>query len=61
MIEQIHQQTGHGIRPICQVLAVPRSSYYHASNPRAFGLNLSSAFTCWDQISARQKGIKMFR
>ena len=33
MIEQIHQQTGHGIRPICQVLAVPRSSYYHASNP----------------------------
>ena len=32
MIEQIHQQTGHGIRPICQVLAVPRSSYYHASN-----------------------------
>ena len=33
MIEQIHQQTGHGIRPIYQVLVVPRSSYYHASNP----------------------------
>ena len=33
MIEHIHQQTGHGIRPICQVLGVPRSSYYHASRP----------------------------
>ncbi len=33
MIEYIHQQTGHGIRPICQVLGVPRSSYYHASQP----------------------------
>ena len=33
MIEHIHQQTGHGIRPICQVLGVPRSSYYHASQP----------------------------
>ena len=33
MIERIHQKTGHGIRPICQVLGVPRSSYYHASQP----------------------------
>lgn len=33
MIDLIHQQTGHGIRPICQVLEVPRSSYYHASQP----------------------------
>lgn len=33
MIEHIHQQTGHGIRPICQVLGVPRSSYYHAAKP----------------------------
>ncbi len=33
MIEGIDRQTGHGIRPICQVLEVPRSSYYHASRP----------------------------
>jgi putative transposase len=33
MIESIHHQTGHGIRIICQVLEVPRSSYYHASKP----------------------------
>ena len=33
MIESIHHQTGHGIRIICQVLDVPRSSYYHASKP----------------------------
>ena len=33
MIDSIHQQTGHAIRPICQVLGVPRSSYYHASEP----------------------------
>jgi hypothetical protein len=33
MIESIHHQTGHGIRIICQVLEVPRSSYYHASRP----------------------------
>jgi putative transposase len=31
MIEHIHQSTGHGIRPICKVLEVPRSSYYHAA------------------------------
>lgn len=33
MIESIHQQTRHPIRAICQVLEVPRSSYYHASRP----------------------------
>ena len=33
MIQSIHRQTGHAIRPICQVLGVPRSSYYHASEP----------------------------
>ena len=33
MIDHIHQETGHGIRPICKVLGVPRSSYYHASEP----------------------------
>ena len=33
MIESIHHQTGHGVRLICQVLGVPRSSYYHASKP----------------------------
>lgn len=31
MIDDIRQSTGHGIRPICDVLGVPRSSYYHAA------------------------------
>ena len=31
MITLIHQGTGHGIRRICVVLQVPRSSYYHAA------------------------------
>jgi putative transposase len=31
MIEHIRQTTGHGIRPICAALEVPRSSYYHAA------------------------------
>ena len=35
MISDIQLQTGHGIRTICQVLCVPRSSYYHASEPTA--------------------------
>ena len=33
MIESIHHQTGHSIRIICQVLEVPRSSFYHTSKP----------------------------
>jgi putative transposase len=33
MIGEIHQTTGHGIRPICATLGVPRSSYYHAAAP----------------------------
>jgi len=33
MIESIRQSTGHGIRPICAALRVPRSSYYHAAEP----------------------------
>ena len=33
MIMDIHESTGHGIRPICAVLGVPRSSYYHAAEP----------------------------
>ena len=33
MIEDIHQATGHGIRPICASLQVPRSSFYHAASP----------------------------
>jgi hypothetical protein len=35
MIDQIHRETGHPIRPICKVLCVPRSSYYHAATPTA--------------------------
>jgi transposase InsO family protein len=35
MIHQIHQSTGHGIRPICATLEVPRSSYYHAAEATA--------------------------
>jgi len=33
MIEDIRHFTGHGIRPICDALGVPRSSYYHAAEP----------------------------
>jgi putative transposase len=33
MIGDIRQSTGHGIRPICAALGVPRSSYYHAAEP----------------------------
>ena len=35
MIEDIRTATGHGIRPICATLGVPRSSYYHAAEPTA--------------------------
>jgi len=33
MIEEIRHSTGHGLRRICKVLQVPRSSYYHAAEP----------------------------
>lgn len=33
MIVDIRQSTGHGVRPICAALGVPRSSYYHAAQP----------------------------
>ncbi len=33
MIEDIRATTGHGVRRICDVLGVPRSSYYHAASP----------------------------
>lgn len=33
MIEDIRNATGHGVRPICKVLGVPRSSYYHGAAP----------------------------
>lgn len=33
MIEDIRQFTGHGVRPICAALGVPRSSFYHAAEP----------------------------
>lgn len=33
MIEDIRHFTGHGVRPICDTLGVPRSSYYHAAQP----------------------------
>ena len=33
MIDDIRHATGHGIRSICAVLGVPRSSYYHAAEP----------------------------
>ena len=33
MIDEIRQTTGYPLRPICQVLGVPRSSYYHAAAP----------------------------
>jgi transposase InsO family protein len=33
MITSITQSTGHGVRLVCEVLRVPRSSYYHAATP----------------------------
>ena len=39
MIDGIHRDTGHGIRPICDALGVPRSSYYHAARPTASQLS----------------------
>ena len=33
MTDDIHQATGHGVRPICASLQVPRSSLYHAASP----------------------------
>lgn len=33
MIRLIHRDTGHSVRLICQCLAVPRSSHYHAAPP----------------------------
>lgn len=33
MIDDIRAATGHGIRPICASLQVPRSSFYHAASP----------------------------
>ena len=33
MIGEIQRATGYPLRPICQVLGVPRSSYYHAAKP----------------------------
>ena len=35
MIDEIRSTTGRGIRPICEALGVPRSSYYHAAEPTA--------------------------
>jgi transposase InsO family protein len=39
MIGEIHAATGHSIRRICEVLGVPRSSYYHAATPTASELS----------------------
>jgi putative transposase len=33
MIASITHSTGHGVRRVCAVLQVPRSSYYHAAAP----------------------------
>lgn len=35
MIKRVAQETGASIRRVCQVLAVPRSSFYHAATPTA--------------------------
>lgn len=39
MIDRIHLETGHGVRSICKVLELPRSSYYHAATPTASQLS----------------------
>jgi putative transposase len=33
MITTINEATGHSVRRVCEVLRVPRSSYYHAAEP----------------------------
>jgi putative transposase len=33
MIDDIHRDTGHSVRRICQCLRLPRSSHYHAAQP----------------------------
>lgn len=38
MIACIQEQTGAGIRVICRVLGLPRSSYYHAGEPTGTAL-----------------------
>ena len=39
MIDEIQRATGYPLRPICRVLGVPRSSYYHAASPTATELS----------------------
>lgn len=39
MIDAIRAITSHGVRRICEVLDVPRSSYYHAASPTATALS----------------------
>ena len=39
MIDAIRATTSHGVRRICEVLDVPRSSYCHAASPTATALS----------------------
>lgn len=39
MIDEIQRATGYPLRSICEVLGVPRSSYYHALKPTASELS----------------------
>lgn len=39
MIDDLRATTGQGVRRICGVLGVPRSSYYHAASPTASELS----------------------
>ena len=39
MIDDLRAATGQGIRRVCDVLHVPRSSYYHATSPTAAELS----------------------
>jgi transposase-like protein len=45
MIGEIQTATGHGIRPICATLGVPRSSYY--TPPPPLPCNLPTSRSAW--------------
>lgn len=55
MIHEIRDKTGHSIRVICEVLALPRSSYYHASAPTKTQLEDQELATLITSIFKRHK------
>jgi putative transposase len=56
MIGAIHHSTGYGIRPICAVLRVPRSSYYHAARPTPTMLADTETGELIEKVFKRHRG-----